>query len=134
MSGKESKDPMDKGEIKEILAADMAYLSREYGVERIGLFGSYVRNEQRSDSDIDLLVEFDSNRTIGLFRFVHLKNYLSDLLGAKVDLVTPAALKPVIGERILSEVIFVGLNGGADPHAKDIEKIGRSDSTFYEKR
>jgi predicted nucleotidyltransferase len=59
MSGKESKDPMDKGEIKEILAADMAYLSREYGVERIGLFGSYVRNEQRSDSDIDLLVEFD---------------------------------------------------------------------------
>jgi hypothetical protein len=107
MSGKESKDPMDKGEIKEILNADMAYLSREYGVERIGLFGSYVRNEQRPDSDIDLLVEFDSTRSIGLFRFVHLKNYLSDLLGTKVDLVTPAALKPVIGEQILSEVEYI---------------------------
>jgi len=107
MSGKESKDPMDKGEIKAILAANMAYLSREYGVERLGLFGSYVRNEQRPDSDIDLLVEFASNRSIGLFRFVHLKNHLSDLLGTEVDLVTPAALKPVIGEQILSEVEYI---------------------------
>ena len=100
-------ETMDSREIKAIIADDMAYLSREYGVERIGLFGSYVRNEQRSDSDIDLLVEFGSNRTISLFRFVHLKNYLSDLLGTKVDLVTPAALKPVIGEQILSEVEYI---------------------------
>jgi hypothetical protein len=100
-------ETMDSSEIKGIIAEAMAYLSREYGVERIGLFGSYVRNEQRSGSDIDLLVEFDSNRKIGLFRFVHLKNYLSDLLGAKVDLVTPTALKPVIGERILSEVEYI---------------------------
>jgi hypothetical protein len=98
---------MDKGEIKEILAADMECLCKEYGVERIGLFGSYARNEQRPDSDIDLLVEFASNRPIGLFRFIHLKNHLSDLLGTKVDLVTPGALKPVIGEQILNEVEYI---------------------------
>ena len=99
---------MDAQNIKKVLLDNQELLHQEYGVVRIGLFGSHVRNEQRSDSDIDLLVEFDSTRPIGLFRFVHLKNHLSDLLGAEVDLVTPEALKPVIGKQILEEVQYVG--------------------------
>ncbi len=74
-------------------------------MERIGLFGSFARGAQRIGSDVDLLVEF--SRPIGFIRFIQLENRLSELLGAKVDLVTRSALKPHIGKRILDEVQYV---------------------------
>jgi len=92
-------------EVTQKLATQLATLRQLYGVERIGLFGSVVRGEQRADSDIDLLVEFVE--PVGLFKFIELENRLSELLHAKVDLVTPNALKPAIGERILAEVRYV---------------------------
>ncbi|MCA9439849.1 MAG: nucleotidyltransferase family protein, partial [Candidatus Omnitrophica bacterium] len=76
-----------------------------YGVSKIGVFGSYGRNEATEESDIDLLVEFD--RPIGLLKFIELEGQLGELLGGKVDLVTQAALKPHIGKRILDEVAMV---------------------------
>jgi len=92
-------------EVTQKLAAQLATLRQLYGVERIGIFGSVVRGEQHVDSDIDLLVEFVE--PVGLFKFIELENRLSDLLHAKVDLVTPNALKPAIGERVLAEVRYV---------------------------
>jgi len=74
-----------------------------FGVRSLALFGSAARGEQRPDSDIDILVEFD--RVGGLFEFVRLKNYLETTLGQPVDLVTPDALKPQLRERILRESV-----------------------------
>ena len=75
-----------------------------YKVLTIGLFGSAVRNETASRSDIDLLVEFAE--PIGLFRFMDLEEMLSVRFGAKVDLVSRKALKPEIGRSILGEVVL----------------------------
>jgi predicted nucleotidyltransferase len=74
-------------------------------VKEIGVFGSFVREEQRKGSDVDLLVEFEE--PIGIFDFLDLEEYLSKLVGMKVDLVSKGALKPVVGERILKEVVFI---------------------------
>lgn len=80
-------------------------LHEQYGVETIGIFGSYVRGEQKSNSDVDILVEF--KEPIGLLKFVALKHQLRELIGRDVDLVMKTALKPGIGKRILKEVIYV---------------------------
>jgi hypothetical protein len=92
-------------EIKRILLSHKRDLLDKYGVKEIGIFGSYVRNENKKNSDIDILVELE--KPMGFFKFVRLERYLSELLGAKVDLVTKNALKPHIGQRILAEVIYV---------------------------
>lgn len=74
-----------------------------FGVARLSLFGSFARDEGREDSDVDLLVEF--SRPIGLFEFVRLQRQLGELIGHHVDLVTPAALKPQLRDRILREAV-----------------------------
>ncbi|GEL77054.1 nucleotidyltransferase family protein [Tenuibacillus multivorans] len=78
-------------------------LKEEYHVSKIGYFGSYARNEQTDDSDIDILVEF--SKPVGL-EFIELKHYLEGALNKKVDLVTARALKPQIRDQILQEVIY----------------------------
>ena len=92
-------------ELKKILQDHKATLKDEFGVIEIGLFGSYTKGNQKKDSDVDILVEFE--KAIDLFTYVHLKNHLSDLLDVNVDLVTKKALKPKIGERILSETVYI---------------------------
>ncbi|MBD2848631.1 nucleotidyltransferase family protein [Paenibacillus sp. IB182496] len=94
---------MTREEIEDILRVEKEYLKREFYVEKIGLFGSYVRNEQKGSSDIDVLVEF--SKPVG-FEFITLKNYLEDLFNKPVDLVTVRALKPIMKEEILNEVQF----------------------------
>ncbi|HEX7482035.1 MAG TPA: nucleotidyltransferase family protein [Candidatus Bathyarchaeia archaeon] len=91
--------------IKRTLFEHKTELREKFKVKNIGVFGSYVRGEQKGSSDVDVLIEF--NDPIGLFEFMKLENYLSDLLGVKVDLVSKKALKPHIGERILEEVIMI---------------------------
>jgi len=92
-------------EIKQTLQDQKAYLTERYGVAEIGIFGSYVRGEQRADSDLDILVELERPARISLIDLVELELYLSDLLGIKVDLAIKKNLKPRIGERILQEAI-----------------------------
>jgi len=92
-------------EIKSILAEHREELRQKYKVKRIGVFGSFVRGEQKKRSDIDLLVEFEE--TPSLFEFMDLEEYLSKILGLKVDLATKDALKPRIGEQILREVVYL---------------------------
>jgi len=96
---------MDVDRIKEILARNRGELRRRFKVKDIGVFGSYVRGEQTKKSDVDILVEF--KEPVGFFEFIALEDYLADLLGVKVDLVSKKALKPRIGERILKEVTRV---------------------------
>jgi predicted nucleotidyltransferase len=91
-------------EILSILRMHLPELRERYGVASLGVFGSYVRGEQRRRSDVDVLVEFE--RTPSLFQLVHMQNYLSSLVGAKVDLVLKRTLKPAIGKRILAEVVY----------------------------
>ncbi len=88
---------------KRILQRHLPELRERYRVKSLGIFGSYVRGDQKKRSDLDVLVEFDRAPT--LFQFVDLENHLSELVGIKVDLVTKSALKPAIGQRILAEVV-----------------------------
>jgi predicted nucleotidyltransferase len=94
-------------EIKHILEAQKEYLAAEYGVTIVGVFGSYVRGEQRRDSDVDILIELERPPRISLIGLVELEHYLSDVLGMKVDLAIRKNLRKRIGERILSEVVPV---------------------------
>jgi predicted nucleotidyltransferase len=96
---------MGKQEIINIIRNNKHEMESRYGVQRLGLFGSYVREGQRKKSDIDILVTF--NRDIDLFDFLDLRKHLESQLQAKVDLVMETALKPAIGKRILSEVEYV---------------------------
>lgn len=80
-------------------------LRRRFKVKEIGIFGSYVRGEQKKTSDVDILVEFEETPT--LLEFIELENYLSEILGIRVDLVMKRALKPRIREIVLKEVVYV---------------------------
>jgi predicted nucleotidyltransferase len=93
-------------EIIDILKKHEKELKKTYGIKKIGIFGSYLRGEAKEESDFDILVEFEEDANIGLLKFVEIENYLSDLLGVKVDLVEKSALKPRIGKHILKEVIY----------------------------
>jgi len=94
-------------DITSILKQHKEELKAKYEVEEIGIFGSCVRGEQRRGSDIDVLVEFRPDAKVSLLGFINMENYLSELLGCKVDLVEKSALKPRIGRRILREVVSV---------------------------
>jgi len=92
-------------EIKLCLKENFELISAEYKVKTIAVFGSYVRGEQKEESDVDILVEF--NEPIGFFKFIELEDYLSNILGPDVDLVSKKALKPRIGKHILEEAVFL---------------------------
>ena len=92
-------------EIKKVLQNHKGELREQYGLKEIGIFGSYVRGEQKEESDLDILVELD--KPVGFVRFLKLENALSQLVGLPVEIVTKKALKPHIGKRILQEVKYV---------------------------
>lgn len=96
---------MGKQEIINIIKENKSEIASRYGVQRVGLFGSCVREQQRKRSDIDILVSF--SRDIDLFDFIDLREYLEAKLHGKVDLVMDTALKPAIGRHILAEVEYV---------------------------
>ena len=75
-----------------------------FGVKSIALFGSTARGEAQRESDIDILVEFDS--AVGFLKFLQLQHRLEELLGKRVDLVTRAALKRQFRDQILKEAIY----------------------------
>ncbi len=92
-------------EIKKVLQKHREEFREQYGLKEIGIFGSYVKGEQKEKSDIDMLIELE--KPIGFVRFMRLENALSQLLGVRVEMVTRKALKPHIGKRILQEVKYV---------------------------
>ena len=80
-------------------------VSRDYKAEIKGIFGSYVRGEQTSQSDIDVLVEFHSSAD--LFDFVGLSQFLEERLGCKVDVVSLSSLREEIKPDVLKEVVYL---------------------------
>ncbi len=91
-------------EIKEIIRQHKQELEQKYKVKTIAIFGSYVRNEQREGSDVDILVEF--SEPVG-FLFFHLADYLEEILQVKVDLLTPDGIKPNRRKYIMENLIYV---------------------------
>jgi predicted nucleotidyltransferase len=91
--------------ILETLRGQIPMLAERYNVEKLEIFGSYVRSEQKKDSDLDVLITFREDPS--LLTYIAIENYLSDLLGIKVDLVMKDSLKPKIGQQILREAIPV---------------------------
>jgi len=91
-------------ELKEIIQQHKQILECEYKVKNIAIFGSYVRDEQTIESDIDILVEF--KEPVGLL-FIHLADFLESILETKVDLITPDAIKPNRRKYIMEDLIYV---------------------------
>jgi len=91
--------------IIEKLRKNKPVVEKKYGVKNLEVFGSYIRGEQKKGSDLDILVEF--HRTIDLFKYIELENFLSKKLGVKVDLVMKDTLKPRIKDSILKEAVPV---------------------------
>ena len=88
---------------------------KKYKVKRIGLFGSFVRGEQKKNSDIDLLVEFDLDSFGPEFKglydtYVKLCDYLENLFGRKVEILTPISVETIrikeVAEEIKRSVIY----------------------------
>ncbi len=90
---------------KEILRNEMPYLRHKYHIAEVGLFGSFVREENKNSSDLDILVEFEEYPSA--FEYIDLEDYLSQKLGVKVDLANKETLKKYIGKRILAEVEYL---------------------------
>ena len=91
--------------VLEILRQQIPMLAERYSVDTLEVFGFYVRSDQKKDSDLDILVTL--KEASSLLTFIAMENYLSDLLGVKVDLVMKDSLKPNIGQQILRETIQV---------------------------
>jgi predicted nucleotidyltransferase len=92
---------LTREKIIELLQANHLFLAREFGVSKMGLFGSFAKGQSDETSDIDIVVEFD--RPIG-FRFVDLVEYLENLLGRKVDVLTPAGIQGIRIERVAKSI------------------------------
>jgi uncharacterized protein len=86
---------------EEIETALVSILGK-YGVRKIGLFGSYARGEERTDSDLDVLVEFEMRKS--LLTLVRIERELSEHIGVKVDLLTEQAISPYLVERIKADL------------------------------
>jgi predicted nucleotidyltransferase len=102
--GKRDGPMKTRAEILEILRREKPELARRYGLKRLALFGSYAREDQREDSDVDILVEIEPQ--IGL-RFVELADRIEDALGVRTEVVSRRAIKPRYWEIIQRELVDV---------------------------
>ncbi len=92
-------------EVKAILRKHKAEVVQKYRVREIGIFGSFVRGQQKRRSDVDILVEYDE--IPDLFEFINLERYLQRLLRKKIDLVRKGAIRPELKDKILREVVYI---------------------------
>lgn len=97
----------NKAEVVQLLHQQGADI-RAFGVERLGLFGSFARDEANTDSDVDFFVEFGASQKT-LKNLVGLSRFLQGLLGRKVEIVTPGSLNRFTGKYIVQEVEYVAL-------------------------
>ena len=92
---------LTREQVVKLLQEKHPYLTAEFGVSKIGLFGSYTKGHSNEDSDVDIIVEFE--HPIG-FRFVELVDFLENLLGHKVDVLTPAGIQNIRIERVARNI------------------------------
>lgn len=93
-------------ELRQVLSIQKKSLCDDYQITELSIFGSYARGEQTEFSDVDILVDYETAPS--LLKLIDLKDYLSQLLELKVDIVTKNGLKPRIRDRVLSEAIYIG--------------------------
>ena len=96
---------MKKDQALQILRENRTTLTETYGVRKIGLFGSIVRDQLRPESDIDIVVEIDNEKK-KLHNFLALRRYLENQFGRPVDLGIESALKPVIRDAVQNEIAY----------------------------
>ena len=96
---------MDKGEILARLKAHENALKAR-GVAHAALFGSVARNDQRADSDIDILIELDPDARITMFDYVDIKDYIAGLFQGPVDVVNRDGLKPFVRPRAAADAVY----------------------------
>jgi predicted nucleotidyltransferase len=95
----------NKKELIDLLVYNQAQI-KSFGVKRLGVFGSFVRDEVNDNSDVDLFIDF-SLEYKSLKNFVSLYNYMKNILGREVEIVTPQSLNKFIGKYIIQEVEYV---------------------------
>jgi predicted nucleotidyltransferase len=93
-------------DVKKILEENRDFLRERFHVMDVGIFGSFVRGEETSLSDIDILVTFEKGHK-DFFNYMRMKYYLGELIGMEVDLVIKEAVKPGLREKIFREVEYV---------------------------
>ncbi|MBE0433175.1 nucleotidyltransferase family protein [candidate division WOR-3 bacterium] len=93
------------GEIKKLLSSYKTELQEKYKIKEIKIFGSYVRNEQKKRSDVDILVDF--YEVPDLLKFIEIERHLEEILGIKVDLVRKPVLRVELRDKILSEAVEI---------------------------
>jgi len=92
-------------EIRDILTKHKEEVQHKYKVIELGIFGSFVRGEQKKRSDIDILVEY--SELPDLLKLIELENRLQKLLKRKVDLIEKSGIRTELKERILKEVVYI---------------------------
>ncbi len=94
-----------KQELISKLESEKAGLHKKFKITKLGVFGSYARGDEKTDSDIDILIEFEN--TPGMREFFGAEEYLEKILNKKIDLVRESAIRPELKERIMSEMIYI---------------------------
>ena len=102
------KETKTKENVLELIRSNQDKI-RSYGVRKLGLFGSFVRDKQKPESDIDLLVEFQQDKK-SFDNFIQLAFFLEEILERRVELTTIDALSPYIGPHIIKEVESVNFS------------------------
>ncbi len=98
---------MDKQEIKKLLLEAVKKDPNSSDIKYVALFGSYVNGTPREDSDIDVLIDFYPQATVGLFKYVDIQHNLSEAIGKKVDLLTPQAISKYFRDQVLAQAELV---------------------------
>ena len=96
---------MTLSEIKRLLVLSKRELNEKFSVREIGLFGSYVRNEQKPVSNLDILVDFE--KPVSLMKIVALENFLNDMLGIKTDVVPKDDVRSELRNIIYDETVYI---------------------------
>ncbi|MBI4826144.1 MAG: nucleotidyltransferase family protein [Nitrospirae bacterium] len=94
-------------EAKAVLKEHKNEVIQKYRVSEIGIFGSFVRGEQKKRSDIDILVEFDEENIPSLLKLIEMERFLQRLLRKNVDVVMKSGIRPELKDLILKEVVYV---------------------------
>jgi predicted nucleotidyltransferase len=98
---------INQSQILHYLSENKQDISRKYHLKKIGVFGSYARNEQTPESDLDLLIEFEDDTPDLTDKKTFLKNEIQSVFHIKVDICREKYIKPVFRQQILSDTIYV---------------------------
>ncbi|MDD3487313.1 MAG: nucleotidyltransferase domain-containing protein [Candidatus Moranbacteria bacterium] len=101
---------MDKEEVKKIIRDAIEHDPHKSEIKKVSLFGSYLHENAKAGSDVDILIEFKPKTSVGFFKLAEIYRHFKDRLGKEVDLVTPPALSKYFREEVIqsAEKIYEG--------------------------